>query len=189
MERDKLEKRRIALSEMLNRNSGRRDEASLWMLEMDRRIGALNLGKYDNPVDEVAKLAGGLRDRIDSLKRIRGAGEKLASRITSASEAKRLLELASEIRSIKEQIKQLEDEHRVREETGELAGTMIKALRDASVEIVTEQVEEIAPVLQRIFETADPHPALKAVRLINNLLPGRRGRLATRFSDPGAARG
>ena len=57
------------------------------------------------------------------------------------------------------------------------------ALRESAGDLVKDQLREIEPVLQRIYETCDPHPALKAVRLVSSMFRGR-GQLGTVIEDP-----
>lgn len=59
----------------------------------------------------------------------------------------------------------------------------MNALRESAGDLVKDQLREIEPVLQRIYETCDPHPALKAVRLVSSIFRGR-GQLGTVVEDP-----
>lgn len=47
------------------------------------------------------------------------------------------------------------------------------------------QLDQIDPLLQRIYATADPHPSFRAVRLLTKVARGR-GRLNAAVFDPHA---
>ena len=50
-----------------------------------------------------------------------------------------------------------------------------RELRGATSDVVEEQLLEIEPLLQRIFASADPHPAFRVARLLTKMSRGRGG--------------
>ena len=72
-----------------------------------------------------------------------------------------------------------------RQRTGELVNTIIDGLREASSDVIDVQLRRLEPLLQRIYATADPHPAFRAARLIGRMRGGH-GRVVPRIEDPTA---
>jgi predicted ATPase len=73
-------------------------------------------------------------------------------------------------------------EWEARGQTGELASTLITALRGAGNTIVTHELTRIDPLLQRIYSTVDPHPSFRAVQFLASERRGR-GRVWTALTD------
>ena len=91
--------------------------------------------------------------------------------------------MQQELKSLAETVDRAEEEFGQRNATGELAGRILNALRESAGDLVKDQLREIEPILQRIYETCDPHPALKAVRLVSGMFRGR-GQLGAVIEDP-----
>jgi predicted ATPase len=62
---------------------------------------------------------------------------------------------------------------------------MIEGLREAGSDVVDVQLRRLEPLLQRIYATADPHPAFRVARLIGRMKGGH-GRVVPRIEDPTA---
>ena len=69
-----------------------------------------------------------------------------------------------------------------RERAGRVATTIIEEIREASLQIVDEELHRIEPLLQRIWSGIDPHPSLRAVNLVSRLSYGK-GRLSMEVRD------
>jgi hypothetical protein len=67
--------------------------------------------------------------------------------------------------------------------TGDLAQTVIEALREAASGVVEERLREINPLLQNIWARIDPHPAFRIVSFFSQVFRGK-GQLTTVLSDP-----
>lgn len=70
-----------------------------------------------------------------------------------------------------------------RTSTGDLGQRMLDALREAASGVVNRQINDIEPLLQRIYARIDPHPAFRNVRLRTEVRRGR-GRIYTDVTDP-----
>ena len=115
----------------------------------------------------------------------RSDGETLALQLAQASERARAGELQQQVEILRAEVAALEQLVNSREQTGELAGTVLEGLRDAASDVVAAQLDQIDPLLQRIYATADPHPSFRAVRLLTKVARGR-GRLNAAVFDPHA---
>lgn len=154
--------------------------------ERIRRMEELGLGVVAD--DGHAVIQGAVRDASESITAHamhRSEGEKLALQIARATEHARGGELQQQVESLGGEVAALEQLVNSREQTGELAGTVLEGLRDAASDVVAAQLDQIDPLLQRIYATADPHPSFRAVRLLTKVARGR-GRLNAAVFDPHA---
>lgn len=117
-----------------------------------------------------------------SLRSLRGRAERLALQVARAAELSQRTELEQQLASLDAQLQKQERDLQLREETGEVAGELINALRDAGTSIVMSELTRIEPLLQRIYATVDPHPSFRAVRFLTRMSRGR-GRLWTSLDD------
>jgi DNA repair exonuclease SbcCD ATPase subunit len=128
--------------------------------------------------DAQTSLAGSL----DQLQTLRREGEALSLRLARATEIAQRAELDQALAALDLELQQGESELVRRVATAGLAGEILNALREASSEMVTGELERIEPLLQRIYATVDPHPSFRAVRFLTRTVRGR-GRLWTSIDD------
>ena len=178
-----LERQRSEANLALRGVTAADEERRLWETELGRRLNAAKIPSDADLAAELQKRSTSLRDEATAIAALLDAGEALALQLSAASEAQRRVEVIREIEAVKEQVRKAESDRSERVKTGELASKVLDALRGAAFDLVVEQLGEIEPLLQQIYETADPHPAFKVVRLVSNLYRGR-GRLGTEIADP-----
>jgi hypothetical protein len=160
------------------------ERGRLWQTERTRRVEAFPESLSDEGVTQAINVRRHeLQEETLKIQRLRKSGEQLALQVASTSEAQRRAELLQEVKSLAETVERAEGEFGQRNATGELAARILNALRESAGDLVKDQLREIEPVLQRIYETCDPHPALKAVRLVSGMFRGR-GQLGTVIEDP-----
>lgn len=133
-------------------------------------------GRLSQTVDELGAHVARLSD-------IRRQGEMLALTLARAGQRARQAELEREIAELRRQLESVRQDVRTRQETGELVSTMIEALREAGSDLVEEQLRRLEPLLQRIYATADPHPAFRVAKLLSRMRQGR-GRVLPAVADP-----
>lgn len=180
----KLAERRAALVAELRQAAQADERFHLWQTERMRRVEAFPDSLSDEDVTQAILVrTHDIREETLKIQRLRKSGEQLALQVASTSEAQRRAELLQEVKSLAETVERAEAEFGQRNATGELAGRILNALRESAGDLVKDQLREIEPVLQRIYETCDPHPALKAVRLVSGMFRGR-GHLGTVIEDP-----
>lgn len=180
---DALVKRRAGLDAEMRRHASESEQLDLWSKELERRLAQAGLSEAQDVVSSIAARVAELRSRTEMLDRLQSQGERLATQLARASEAQRRLEAQSELSVLAADLDKVEKDHKSRERTGDEAAKILDALRDSAFDLVTEHLKDIEPLLQRIYETADPHPAFKVVRLLGRLYHGR-GRLTTEIDDP-----
>ena len=154
--------------------------------ERSRRLEELGLpGTSEDIVSAVRDALAGADTLTTELSSLRSRGEKLALDVARAGEGARRDELGQQVDDARARVTELEHLVNSREQTGELAGEVLGGLRDAASEVVAAQLDQIDPLLQRIYATADPHPSFRAVRLLTKVARGR-GRLNAAVIDPHA---
>jgi exonuclease SbcC len=130
----------------------------------------------------VAELAKSLSNKIASLDTQAEQGEKLALQLAQAAERARHAQVEREAAVLREKLQAIETTVKARRATGELAARIIEQLRDGASDVVTTRLEQIEPLLQRIYARTDPHPAFQVVRFFTHVTRGR-GHLSTAIED------
>lgn len=191
---ERIEELSVKLSECEGTLENRRDalrtaqaeaeRAELRRAALGRRLEDLGVVAGADAIlaTAVAERARQLASAVERLQGIRREGERLALVVAQVRQRARRAEAEAELQRQASRLAELDGEVREREETGELAGTILGALRDQGTEFVKAELERIEPTLQRIYTRIDPHPALKVVRLLASISYGR-GRLDTQLVD------
>jgi DNA repair exonuclease SbcCD ATPase subunit len=117
-----------------------------------------------------------------SLLQLRQAGEKLALSLAQVTEQARKSQLQREIKVLQGSNAESSRTIQSLENTERLASSILEGLREASTEVVDNQLKRIEPLLQRIYARVDVHPAFKTVSFRTHF-SNRRGRLFTSVKD------
>ena len=110
-------------------------------------------------------------------------GEEFALAVVSSGQSARQAEVAAEIEGLRKELGSRENDLLARHRTGEVVAQILDALRNATSEVVEAQLLQIEPLVQRVYATADPHPAFRVVKLLTSMSRGR-GRVTPAVSDP-----
>lgn len=161
----------------------RRDRAN-WEANVRTLAAEIGLPTDEDPppLEDAEGLRRSLLAAVDELRDHRARGEQLALRLARVSERAQRAELESQLAAFEHDLESRERELQGRTETGELATSLLNALREASNAIVAGELARIEPLLQRIYATVDPHPSFRAVRFLTRTVRGR-GRLWTSLDD------
>ena len=119
----------------------------------------------------------------ETLATLQNRGEALALSLARAGQLARQSELVQEVLSCSHDLATARREVAARQYTGDLVSRMIEGLRDASSDLVEEELKRLEPLLQRIYATADPHPEFRVVRLLSRMRQGH-GRVVAEVEDP-----
>jgi len=122
------------------------------------------------------------RKVVANLQRLRSAGEQFSLQLARATEQVQRSELATQLAELQRDLARRQIEWEARSQTGELASDLITALRGAGNAIVSEELNRIDPLLQRIYATVDPHPSFRVVRFLAGESRGH-GRVWTTLTD------
>ena len=113
---------------------------------------------------------------------MRSRGERLALESARVAEQSQRSALTQQLQQLEESIAVRQAAIRLRNETSDEVSAVIAALRNANETLVTEQLNRIEPLLQRVFASVDPHPTFRAVNFLTRTERGR-GRLWTTLGD------
>jgi DNA repair exonuclease SbcCD ATPase subunit len=146
----------------------------------------LQLLEIEGSIEDASRLLNqNLQSSTNQLERVSAAladGERLSLNVSAARERSRESELTDELESVSSEIQRAQADIEARERTGRLASLILDALREASIEIVENQVIKLVPLFQRIYGRIDPHPAFRSVNLLTSISRGR-GRLSPALRD------
>ncbi|GIK77431.1 MAG: hypothetical protein BroJett022_11210 [Actinomycetes bacterium] len=159
-------------------------EEARWQSERDRRLKQLNVDPAEPDLASALEaVVTQERARAAAIDALQADGERLALLVTRSGEQARRGELEDRLEKARAQVSELSGLVQDRAATGDLAGRILDALRDASGSVVASELERIEPVLGRVYATVDPHPSFRAVRLLTRVAWGR-GRLNAAVEDP-----
>lgn len=143
----------------------------------------LRTDAFDTWAEEIAAFIDEITEMISVLERQEREGEQLALALARAGQRARRTEIEREVAALRQALRSDEIEVAARERTTVLVAQIIEALRGASADVVEAELARIEPLLQRIYATADPHPAFRVVQLVSKMRHGR-GRVISRLEDP-----
>jgi DNA repair exonuclease SbcCD ATPase subunit len=155
-----------------------------WTASRDQRLNQLgvrfNKGEEAEPTLNV--YIQDLDSKSKNLQSLMHAGEQLALSLAQATEQARKQELHRDVVTLRENISQITAEVNAQQDTERLAAQILEGLREASTEVVKNQLDRIEPLLQRIYARIDVHPAFRNVKFLTRF-SNRRGRLFTSILD------
>ena len=161
-----------------------RRRRELWTSERDRRAAELQVTYQDeeNLRKSLLSLVNDLDRRIAQIAEQNARGEHLALQLVRAKDASRKSEVEKQLNAARTRSAEIESGLKSRAQTGELATQLLEGLRAASDDVVSREVERLAPILDRIYARVDPHPSFRAISLLTRMMRGK-GRLVARIGD------
>lgn len=150
--------------------------------ELRERAAALGVGGVPSS-DQIQDALTRESQASEALRDLTSEVEAFALRGALSGESVRRRDLEREAATLQRKLESVDANLLERERTGFLASQMIDGLRDSSSDLVAAHLEQLEPLVQRIWGRIDPHPVFKAVRLAS-WMRGGRGRLAPEISDP-----
>jgi len=112
-------------------------------------------------------------------------GEQLSLNIVRLGEGKRREELMAERADLVSRLEHASAKAESQDRTHAEAGKIIDGLRNASLLVTRRQIEQIAPLFQRIYSRIDPHPTFRTTQIIADMERGK-GHLLVGIADPDA---
>jgi DNA repair exonuclease SbcCD ATPase subunit len=147
--------------------------AQLGLIPVQRTEWASELGR------RLAEHAARLKD----LRSLRERADVLALALARVGEHARQSEVERELAELEHEMAAATADLRRRRATGDIMSQVIEGLRAASADLIEQRLEQMARLLQRIYSTADPHPAFRVARLVSSMQRGR-GRVVPEIEDP-----
>jgi DNA repair exonuclease SbcCD ATPase subunit len=109
-------------------------------------------------------------------------GEQLSLVLLRLADRSKAKELQAQVATLEQENTALKSDLEGRRETGQLATSILEGLRESEDDVVQLQLEEINPLLQRIYSRIDPNPVFRNVSLVSSFLKGR-GHLSPQVMD------
>jgi hypothetical protein len=151
-------------------------QTRLRQLDIDRVADLTALRK------ELERLKEEADGRLSLMDLVRTAADQLSLSRARASEVAQREEVARQLQVAEKDVAESERLLANRERAGRVAARISEETREASLQIVDNELRRIEPLFQRIWAGIDPHPSLRAVNLISRLSYGK-GRLSMRMTD------
>jgi DNA repair exonuclease SbcCD ATPase subunit len=120
---------------------------------------------------------------LGTLSRLIAEGERLSLNMLRLGEQQRRDELMAERVALSARLAQASALADRQDHTHAEAGKIIEGLRGASLLVTQRQIEQIAPLFQRIYSRIDPHPTFRVTQIIAGMERGR-GQLSVGVLDP-----
>jgi DNA repair exonuclease SbcCD ATPase subunit len=184
-ELERGERRQVELEEQLAQAVDAQRRWDTWSRDLKRRLteAGIDSGPTDPQLEPTLRQALiAVSNQSSILANLRARGEHLALALAGVGEAARRDELQRERDRIVLEIKKMGAETSARRRTGDLAGRVLDALREASADVVASRLENIEPITQRIYSRIDPHPTFRAVSLLTRVIRGH-GQISTVIGD------
>jgi hypothetical protein len=162
----------------------RATEVSKWNVEKQSRLRELGLEESaSTDIKTVDELIPALRAESLRMKTLQDEGEKLALSIGRTGQEAKRQELKREIERLQTELSEVESVLEIRNRTTAEATRILESLREATSDLVEEEIRRLDPLLQRIYARVDPHPAFRIVKLFSRFAY-RRGRISVTIEDP-----
>ncbi len=157
---------------------------------LNERVHQLGLETTSQGVDarsaETLSRLHALRDdtskRLELVSSLGPAAEKFSLALAKAGELAQRSELEQQLGLGRIELEEAESILTARERAGRVATSISEEMREASLQVVEQELQRIEPLLQRIWAGIDPHPSLRAVHLVSRLSYGK-GRLSMNVRD------
>ena len=133
-------------------------------------------------IAELEGLQAGVVEQLRKLVSVRAAADDLSLAIARSGEWAQRDEVREQLKVAKRDLARIQDTVVRRERASRVANKIIEEMRQASLQIVDEELHRMEPLLQRIWSGIDPHPSLRAVSLVTRLGYGK-GRLSMEVRD------
>jgi len=150
----------------------------------DQRLTDLGL-PADSSLAAVERSLRGIEEQLNALAVMHVRGEELALALTTAAESAQRTELSEQLVVAQRLVDERRSDLTQHERTGETATSILEATRTAARLAVDERVQQIEPLVERIYARMDPHPVFTKVRLATSYTGGR-GHIRPLVEDPSA---
>ena len=144
---------------------------------------AINVPEDSSPEQAIESVLAQNESDIERLAEVSLRGEATALSLARTGQIARQVELQQEVHRVRRDLSSIRDEIAARNKTYQLASKIIDGLRNASSELVEDELARLEPLLQRIYATADPHPEFRMIKLLSRMYRGS-GRVQAEIEDP-----
>jgi DNA repair exonuclease SbcCD ATPase subunit len=144
-----------------------------WLATLRSQLAQLGIEVGEDLTQTLAESSSRLQRDISVIEQLIKDGERLSLLLLRLADQSKVKELRAQIASIEQENAATKSDLEVRRGTWELATNVLEALRKSEDDVVQLQLEEINPLLQRIYSRIDPNPVFRTVSLVSTFLKGR----------------
>lgn len=149
------------------------------------RLSDLGLSAEEDPASQLRGRRAQAETNFRGIFNLITDAENLSLSIVRLGEEKRREELTAERANLIARLDQAIARADSQDRTHSEAGKIIDGLRNASLLVTRRQIDQIAPLFQRIYSRIDPHPTFRATQIIADMERGK-GHLRVGIGDPDA---
>ncbi len=144
-----------------------------WLATLRSQLAQLGTEVGEDLARTLSQSSFKLQSDISAIQQLLRDGEQLSLVLLRLADQSKVKELRAQIASIEVENATTKSDLEARRGTWELATNVLEALRKSEDEVVQLQLEEINPLLQRIYSRIDPNPVFRTVALVSTFLKGR----------------
>ena len=185
-----LNQNRTILFQRLERVRTERADLNRVQAERVARMELFHSRLHDLGIEPLEDAAGQLAVRLraarltsEELDSMIAEGERLSLSVLRLGEQRRREELRVERGTLAGRLAEAVARADSQDRTHTAAGQLIEALRGAVLTVTQRQIEQIAPLFQRIYSRIDPHPTFRVTQILTAMERGK-GQLNIGISDP-----
>lgn len=179
---DRLERIRTELRQVESAKREREARRSVVVA----RLADLGIETPDEAAERLGERAGAAELALAELSALTARGERLSLQVLRLGEQRQRDDLSAERTQLVEKLQAAKARAAAEEDTHALAGRIIEGLRGASMAVTEKQIEQIAPLFQRIYSRIDPHPTFRVTQIVAGMERGK-GKLDVSIADPDAS--
>lgn len=146
------------------------------------RLGLQEAEPSQDLIAEVRAVATETSQDLDLLAELSTEAEQLALAQARLAERSRLRELKRELAERTRELDLAQEDIGRRDRTSGVASGLVSHLEGVASELVSRRLQELSPMLQRIYSRMDPHPSFRDVSLVARSHYGK-GRVTAEVQD------
>ena len=150
-----------------------RQQHEHWLSTIRSQLVQLGIDPGDDLAQALAGTSLRLEQEISVIQRVIRDGEQISLVLLRLADGSKAKELQATVATYEQENTALKGDLDGRRETWQLATRILEALRESEDDVVQLQLEEINPLLQRIYSRIDPNPVFRTVSLMSAFVQGR----------------
>jgi len=158
---------RLRESELSNQQHER------WLATLRSQLAQLGIEVGEDLPQTLSESSARLQREVSVVQQLIKDGEHVALALLRLADQSKVKDLQAQIANIEQETAATKSDLEVRRNTWDLATNILEALRKSEDDVVQLQLEEVNPLLQRIYSRIDPNPVFRTVSLVSAFLKGR----------------
>lgn len=150
-----------------------KEQHERWLATLRSQLVQLGIEVGAEVGQALAESSSRLEREIPAIQKLIKDGEQLSLLLLRLEDRSKAKELQAQIATLEQENVTLKSDLDARSDTWHLATSILEALRESEDDVVQLQLEEVNPLLQRIYSRIDPNPVFRTVSLVSTFLKGR----------------